>query len=303
MVGIIILNYNSAADTIKCIQSIKKYTTLTYMIYIVDGCSQDNSYDYLLNYYRGCSNINILKTDTNGGYSYGNNFGVIKAICDGVDAILVINPDVILINDAIGLMYSTLFNQKNLAVVGPRILNTKNEDMQYAAKLYTFYGFLCSKKPLVYLKINSIRKKRYYNFDSNKDYCFQGMVSGSCFMIKATDFETIGFFDTNIFLYYEEDIIAYKLFKINRLTKIVVNAIVIHNHSSTVKKEGVAFMRFHRFFSSQYVLRKYAKINLVQYIIVSFIHIIPFTIKALVSKSYMKLYFKFWRKIILLYRL
>jgi GT2 family glycosyltransferase len=302
MIGIIVLNYNSAFDTIKCIDSIEKYTSTSYKIYIVDGFSHDNSYECLNELFKGNKNIEILKSNKNGGYSYGNNLGVLRAIDEGAEKILIINPDVFLKNNAIDLMEQALINQPDLAVVGPRIFNKKNEDVQFASKLYTLKGFLCSKKPLAYFKSKLITEKRYYQFNPNIDFCFQGMVSGCCFMINTKDFKSIDFFDSNIFLYYEEDIIAYKLAQINKLTKIISDSIVIHNHSNTVKKEGAAFIRFHRFYSSQYVLKKYLGINKAQFIFVSLFHVLPFSINAIFSKSYRKLYIQFLSKLTSLYK-
>ncbi len=300
MIGIIILNYNSYDDTIKCISSIEKHTTVLYNIYIVDGCSQDNSYEYLLNYYRGNEKIKILKSILNGGYSFGNNFGARRAIKEGADSILIINPDIILKNNAIDIMYMALLACQELAVVGPRILNTKEEDMQFASRLYDFKAFLCSRKPLAYFKNKHIIENRYYNYNYKNDFTFQGMVSGCCFMIRTEDLKSIGFLDDNIFLFYEEDIIAYKLFQINKLTKIVSGSLVIHNHSKTVRKEGQAFIRYHRFYSSQYVLREYAGINDLQFIIVSLFHILPFSFYSIFFRAYRKLYFPLLGKILLL---
>ena len=301
MVGIIILNFNSADDTIKCIRSIDEHTSVPYMVFVVDGCSQDNSFERLSSYFTESGNVKILKSDINGGYSYGNNLGAIKAIESGVDAILIVNPDVILINNAIDLLYYALIKEKNLAVVGPRIFNNKNVDMQIATKLYTFNAFLSSKKPLVYFNNKHISKNRYYHFNYRQDFSFQGMVSGCCFMIRSDDFKRIGYLDTNIFLYYEEDILAYKLLKINKFTRIISDAIIVHNHSTIVKKEGSAFIRFHRFLSSQYVLKKYSGINNFQFTFVSIFHVVPFTLKAISDKTYRKLFPDFLKKVRSLY--
>ncbi len=302
MIGIIILNYNSANDTIKCIQSIEKFKDFEYKIYVVDGCSVDDSYEYLLSCFHGKENVDIIKSDINGGYSYGNNFGTIKAINEGADSILIINPDVTLVNNAVDIMYKALSKDKDIAVVGPRIVDTKNENMQFAAKLYTFIGFFCTRKPLAFFNNKHIKETRYYPYNFNEDFTFQGMVSGCCFMIKADVFKSIGFFDDNLFLYYEEDILAYKLSKIGKLTKILSSAVVLHDHSKTVKKEGEAFIRFHRFYSSQYVLKKYARINAIQYFVVSLLHIIPFSMNAIASKSYKKLLIEFLKKTMYLYK-
>ena len=73
---------------------------------------------------------------------------------------------------------------------------------------------------------------RYYNIDFSK----VDVVSGCFFLIRKDIFEQIGYFDENIFLYYEENIIAKKISNLNM--NIVVNnkVRVIHNHSVSINK-------------------------------------------------------------------
>jgi hypothetical protein len=264
---------------------------------LVDGFSQDDSYNYLLNYFRGHRNIEIIRSDINRGYSYGNNLGAIKAVYEGADAVLILNPDVVIINNAIDLMYEALQNSQDLSVVAPRILGTKGEDLQFASKLYTLKGFICSRKPISYLRNKYIIQNRYYKINIDADFCFQGMVSGCCFMIRANDFQSIGFFDKNVFLFYEEDIIAYKLYFLGKLSKIISKAMVFHNCSNSVSKKGEAFIRFHRFLSSQYVLKAYAGLSNFQLFFVSLFHILTFTIISICSKSHRKLYIELLSRI------
>jgi GT2 family glycosyltransferase len=247
------------------------------------------------------NNIEIIRSDINGGYSYGNNLGSNKAIHEGADAILIINPDVVLVNNAIDLMYSSLLVEQKISVVVPRIFDTYNIDNQFASKLLTFKNFFFSKKPLVYLKTKRENLLRYYNYNHCEDFYFSGMGSGCCFMIKSGDFKIINLLDSKIFLFYEEDIIAYRLFFINKLTKFLSKAEVMHNHSTSVNKEGEAFVRFHRYISSQYVLKKYAGISDFQFFCASFIHLVPFSYNAILHKSYRKLYFLFVKKLFSLY--
>lgn len=286
MVGIVVLNYNSAKDTLKCIASIEKFTALTYKVYIVDGNSKDNSYDVLSKHFWDHPNICILKSDINGGYSYGNNVGIKRAVEDGVDTLLVMNPDVILCNDAIGIMHEALYNNDDVAVVGPRIFGPDNKDMHFAAKPLTFSNFSLNRKPVNYLNKRKFRELRYHNIYPSKDLKFQGMVSGCCFMIKTSVFQKIKFFDEKIFLYHEEDILAYKILGKRMLSMISTRAEVIHNHSSTVKKEGMAFFRFHRSVSAYYVLKKYVKINPLQSFLTSLLITVPFLGLSVFDKSY-----------------
>lgn len=301
MVGIIILNYNSAKDTKKCVASIEKYTSIAYKIYVVDGASTDDSYRILKEHFAGNKRVKLIKSEVNGGYSYGNNVGIKQAIKDNANTILIINPDVVLLNNAIDLMYGSLQQNSDVAVVGPRIFGPNNEDMQFAAKLLTFWSFFWNRKPFIFLNKKFARKKRFYKLDINSSLKFQGMVSGCCFMIKTSDFAKMIFFDENIFLYYEEDIISYKLFAINKCTMVNSVAHVFHNHSSSVKKEGSAFLRYHRFISSYYVLKKYGKLNIIQSVLASLLTISPFIFLSPFDKTYRMLTKKIIKKALNIY--
>lgn len=286
MVGIIILNYNSTDDTIKCVASVEEFTKIAYQIYIVDGASKDNSYNRLVKYFASNNKITVIKSDINGGYSYGNNLGVKQAIKDGSETLLIINPDVILLNSAVDILYDELYKQNDVAIVGPRIFDLNNIDRQFAAKPLTFLNFCLSKKPIIYLWRKKFRDLRYYKISTFTNFKFSGSVSGCCFMIKASDFIKIDLFDENIFLYHEEDVLAYKLIKLGKLTMINTNAKVLHNHSSTVNKEGEAFLRYHRSISGMYVLNKYAEITRFQSIFASMLIILPFQFLTLFKKPY-----------------
>ena len=62
------------------------------------------------------------------------------------------------------------------------------------------------------------------------------VVSGCFFLIKSTVLEEIGFLDENVFLYYEENILATKLKQLGLKSVINNEVVIIHNHSVTIDK-------------------------------------------------------------------
>ena len=72
----ITINYNSSEFTIKLIESIKKFTTLSYEIIIVDNASQQIDYELLKNYVSDHQNIQLIKNRINSGFASGNMLGV-----------------------------------------------------------------------------------------------------------------------------------------------------------------------------------------------------------------------------------
>lgn len=287
MLGIVILNYNAFEDTIKCVESIVNTCSIRYKIYIVDNASTNDSVIHILSYKNKHNyNIELIQCQHNKGYSKGNNEGIKSAIKDNIEYLLISNPDVIFLENSINCLASKLKENSKTIITAPYILGPNREYMQFALKKYTFKSFLFSKKPFFYLK----RKKyRFHNYNNNTDYEFTGMTSGCCFMIKAKLFDKLGMFDEEIFLFYEEDILCYKLDNFNYKTCIVSNARIIHNHSSSVKKESKAFNRYHRFISAKYVLTKYAKINLLEIIYVIIVQDLLFIMLSLVNSNYRKI--------------
>ncbi len=288
MIGIVLLNYNNYEDTMKCISSIKKHTLLPYKIYLIDNASPDNSYYKLKEKFNNENKIRLILARVNKGYSTGNNLGIKEAIKDEADAILIINPDVILINDAISKMYDAMNLNLNIAVVGPSIKSPSENEAQFARPKLTYFDFLFSKKPLLYIKTLKQKSNRFYNWqESNNDiFVFSGMVSGCCFLINTKVFLECRLLDENIFLYHEEDILAHKLEVLGYKTAIQKNARILHNHHSSISKNGNSFSKFYQWWSALYVLRAYAGVKGIKMILLILANIVTWFLMSLQNKHY-----------------
>ena len=79
---IIVLNYNAYKDTIECLESIQNIDSKFYKIILVDNASTDSSLIKIKKWISNSSynNIDIIKSDFNGGYASGNNLGIKYAL-------------------------------------------------------------------------------------------------------------------------------------------------------------------------------------------------------------------------------
>jgi len=159
--GIVILNYNTEEDTVKCVDSIFVNTEdiKNTKIYIVDNCSPDGSGVRLKERYRNRDGISVIISDKNGGFSYGNNFGIRQAIADGCKYVFLLNSDIYLLNDAIGIMSKTLDENTEIYAVGPRIYDADNNDIQFARKALTYKSHMMERLP--FLGDRQIRRYSY----------------------------------------------------------------------------------------------------------------------------------------------
>lgn len=96
---ICILNYNNGPKTVTCISSVLKQTLEDWHILIIDNYSTDDSIDFIRNFHdkepslKG--KVNMITSDSNDGYSGGNNLGMKLAKSFSIFSfLLIINNDV-----------------------------------------------------------------------------------------------------------------------------------------------------------------------------------------------------------------
>ena len=226
--GIVILNYNDYESTKKMIDKIKNYKSLNHIV-IVDNNSSDDSYDKL--HKLKTDNIYVIKTDENKGYAYGNNYGI-KYLTKNykIDNIIISNPDIIVEEEVIKGLIKDLKENKDISIIAPLI--KQNGEEANGWRIPTFKDELLSNINYVH---RWARKKMFYPKTDEKLQKVE-VVSGCFFMIRKSDFEQIGYFDEGTFLYYEENIISYKLKELNKNVYVDNELSVIHNESVSVDK-------------------------------------------------------------------
>lgn len=294
--GIIILNYNTYQETIDCIKSIEVQTKSYYNIYVVDNNSSDRSAYRLKEKYNNEDNIYIIENDVNKGYSAGNNIGIKKAIEDKNDIIFIVNSDVELLNDAFTQMAHTLLSDNKYMMVGPSITNNDGKESQIPRKKLDFKLFVLERHPFCCIPLLTKRANRLYSINKKDVFSFDGSVSGCCFGMRAKDFREIDFFDENVFLYYEEDILAYKMESKNKKAVVDKRAKVWHKESVSTKKKGSAFVQFHRWISVLYLLKQYTQINKLNQVLVALWNTVTWSVLSIISKDHRKMLKAFWKK-------
>lgn len=296
--AIIIVNYNSYNNTIKCINSILENPPLyKYKIYIVDNGSTNNSYEYMFNWYKKNTNVCVSKTGKNKGYSGGLNFGIMQAIKDESKYFLLCNNDLLFPAGSLNAFVDTNEQYPNAGVVGGRIIGTDNVLQKCYKRLMTYKDHLSEKKPFMYF-VKDNREPLSYDEIS----VFDGMVSGACFMLSRNTIEKIGLLDENIFLFYEEDALAYMIKNANLQAVFNPHIDIVHFGSTTIGTNGVVYY-LNRYKSSMYVLKRYAHVNNLQLSIVYLSNSLSLRVKMVRDDKYkvavrdLKTYYHLLRRI------
>ncbi len=237
--GIVFLNTNDGARTARLINCIKDYKSIARII-IVDNCSNDNSLELLSPYVN--ERIEIVKTDRNKGYSYGNNIGIKKLLeYDDIDIIGIANTDVEFSSDLISKLMVDFEKNDQYGMLAGLQLTPENE-----IACHPFWGLKDTWKSYLYAKLGCLAllsrifriypDQKYISERAKNTAIFEvGTVEGSFFLIRRKLFEDIGLFDDNVFLYCEEDIIGIKMKKTQYITCVDPRVSYIHYGGQTTK--------------------------------------------------------------------
>ena len=248
--GIVIVNYNDYKTTKRLIDNIKDYKVFDKIV-IVDNKSSDNSLKELKKLEN--KRIAVIDSGKNKGYSYALNVGC-KYLIDKYKEckIIVSNSDIIIQSENDIKDLFELVKGKNV-IVGPTIIEGNNLNRGWIVP-----------KPMddVAMNILGLYKKyqkrhlMYQDSYYNKDISKVGTVSGCFFAISSKHLEEMGYFDENVFLYYEENIMGVKTKDLGKNIIVANNIDVIHDHAVSIDKSLKRIKKYDILKNSQYYFEK-----------------------------------------------
>jgi hypothetical protein len=195
--AIIILNYNSEEDTIRYVNEIKDYSKLSTII-VVDNNSTNNGFEKLESLRNESKKIHVIKTDKNGGYSYGNNFGMryLDSLNEKYDYIVISNPDVEVKEEAFNACFEELEKNKKIAIVAPKMVDKDGNHLRRSSWKIRKPGIdMVNSTRLNQILFYKIFKNgEYKEEDFLKDRLEVEVLSGAFFVIKYDVFQKIRIF-------------------------------------------------------------------------------------------------------------
>ena len=285
-IGFVILNYNSWNQTYECLESIQKSNiSIDYKIYLVDNCSSDempNSVLLQISKY----DIIYLKTDSNRGFSAGNNVGLKKAIEDKCDYYVISNNDVVLCHGVIEKLIDDFALENDVGIVGPRV-NLPDGNMQEThlgckMTLKGKYLYLLRKTPL-----RLISKKFVSDYIISEEQIeprFVYGVSGCFFLIRKECLENVGLLDEGTFLYEEENILSVKMENNHWKTIYDPTVSILHNHGQSTKQKAFAYSC--QIESEVYYCKQYLHNSKFLIFPLYLIRVVKYFMKSLVDSEY-----------------
>ncbi len=187
----VVLNYNSAGDTIACLRSLRAAAG-SCRTWIVDNGSSDGSPDSIRVALE--ANETLLELGSNTGYSAGNNAGIGEALSWGADFVLVLNPDCRMEPGFLQPLQDALENSGRAGVACPLVLQSATGLVQALGGDFNLWTG--SAKRRLYGKPLSAAQSRP---DETVDF-----PHGACMLVKRECFEDAGLLPGEFFLYYDD---------------------------------------------------------------------------------------------------
>ena len=230
-VSIIIINYCTADLLIDAVSSVIERTEdIDYEIIVVDNNSPDNSIGRIEHRFEDCGKIKFVKLDENVGFGRANNAGY--KVSRGRN-IFCLNPDTVLINNAVKVLSDYLDSHDNVGLCGGNLFHKDgNYCTSYNMTFPSIFAEFCSL--LGYLpEIIMYRGNRKYN-NSDKELKV-GMITGADLMVKRSVIDEVGFFRPEFFMYFEDTDFCYKVARAHYLRINIPSAKIYHLEGKSTK--------------------------------------------------------------------
>lgn len=179
--SIIILNWNAATDTIRCVQRIAAWEQVRPIIWVVDNGSTYGSVEAII---QECPHIRLIRNPANLGFAGGNNRGLTEALALGNAPILLINNDAWIAEKDVIQLLKTLQTTSPIGFIGPLLYDAEQPD-----KLLAAGGMSPVKR----------HHSHIHKFDPDSPTFTVEYIPGTVIIGRAEVFRSVGLLDEDFF--------------------------------------------------------------------------------------------------------
>lgn len=200
-VSIVIVSYDTRAETLACLASLRAETAgFAHEVIVIDNASPDGSAEAIA---AAHPDIRLIRATDNLGFAAANNVAAREA---RADHILLLNPDTIILDRAIPRLMSFAAANPTAGIWGSRTLHADGRlDPTGCFAKMTPWSLLCRATGLS----NAFPRSRIFNGEAyagwNRDTVREIDVIAGCYLLITRDLWTrLGGFDPVFFMYGEE---------------------------------------------------------------------------------------------------
>lgn len=196
MVSILIVNYNTSHFVANCVSSIYEHTKgVDYEIIVVDNYYSEEERNKL----RGDDRYTLIELEGNLGFGQANNAAA--KIAKG-EYLFLLNPDTILINDAISILYKYISSHQSVGICGGNLYDVY---MQPTHSYHRLYPSIISEMDFAFGQLfRRILYGKNSQFNTTSYPIEVAMITGADLMIRQNIWARLQGFDSKFFMYCED---------------------------------------------------------------------------------------------------
>ena len=223
----LIVNYRTPDLTIKCVASLLEMGVAPLEdIIVVENGSPDDSAARLT---RELSNVRLICSERNGGFSAGINIGAAAATRE---LVLVLNPDTYFVDQSIEQALAVFDACPDVGLIGLNLVYPDGRPQYSARRFYSMLDIIGRRSPLGKywpLKGRVAHHMMTSAWESEKPFDAD-WVMGTGFIIRRDLFEKIGRMDEAFFLYMEDVDLCARVWGAGYRVVCVPGARLVHDH-------------------------------------------------------------------------
>ena len=244
-VVVVILNWNGAADTVACLESLSHQTSRDLHILVVDNGSEDDSTDRV----KGWSSdhnlaVELIENGANLGFAAGSNVGIRRALAAGAEQVLLLNNDTVLAPDAIEILTRFLDQHPDYAAVTGQIRYASRPVIWNCGGDLTWFGsrrYLYGEQPVEKVPQTGWRRITF--------------VTGCAALIRASVFREHGLLTERFFFGEEDYELSQRLRRAQLRIACCFDAVIHHKVGSSIDRAAppAALGRYYIYYLNRFI--------------------------------------------------
>ena len=239
-IAVVTINYNTEEETHALLESLGKVQKSDFQleIIVVDNGSKTL---FVLNQSEKKDHVILMRSETNEGFSGGNNIGIREALRREAEYILLLNNDTVVDPDMIKNLLEVLESDEKIGLVVPKIYFAKGHEFHkdtYAkeelGKIFWYAGGYTDweNAKSVHRGVDEVDRGQYDKTEK------MASATGCCMLFKKEVLEKVGFFDERYFLYYEDADLNERVKKAGYAIFYAPTAVLYHKNAGSTGGPG-----------------------------------------------------------------
>lgn len=228
-----ILNWNGAAETVKCVESLLALDNAgghAVRIVVIDNGSAQADW-LLLQESLHNAPVELLRQELNLGFAGGHNLALALALEQDVDYVWMVNSDALVKPGALDALVATIDADPRCGLVSPLVLALADESV------IDFCGARHDWANLNSISCTSVEEARAME----QAYPNDMWLMGAAFMMRVAAMREVGMLNHLYFAYYEDNDLSARMAAKGWLCRMAFDAVVLHDHPVSRADEKGAY--------------------------------------------------------------